>query len=123
MSWKKYFKVADTGGQLSPISGSNQFGLPGYPRQQGMPGVAGSPGTGNDFARTSFQKMSDLAKIVEAIGSNSYRHIDVIKVDLLDSSRYFGQVLSSGFDSYVNARANRIKYLPGSLKYILHALL
>ena len=80
-------------------------------------------GTGNDFARTSFQKMSDLAKIVEAIGSNSYRHIDVIKVDLLDSSRYFGQVLSSGFDSYVNARANRIKYLPGSLKYILALLL
>lgn len=29
-SWKKYFKVADTSGQLSPISGQNQFGLPGY---------------------------------------------------------------------------------------------
>ena len=27
--WKKYFKVADTAGQMSPISGSNQFGLPG----------------------------------------------------------------------------------------------
>ena len=76
-------------------------------------------GTGNDFARTSFQKMSDLAKIVEAIGSNSYRHIDVIKVDLLDSSRYFGQVLSSGFDSYVNAKANRLRYSPGSVKYVL----
>jgi hypothetical protein len=33
MSWKKYFKVADTGGTLSPISGRNQFGLPGYARQ------------------------------------------------------------------------------------------
>jgi hypothetical protein len=46
--WRKYFKIADTGGQLSPISGQNQFGLPGYPRQQGM----GSDGyaTGNDFA-------------------------------------------------------------------------
>ena len=33
MSWKKYFKVADTGGTLSPISGRNQFGLPGYTRQ------------------------------------------------------------------------------------------
>ena len=30
MSWRKYFKVADTGGTLSPISGKNQFGLPGY---------------------------------------------------------------------------------------------
>ena len=33
MSWKKYFKVADAGGTLSPISGRNQFGLPGYTRQ------------------------------------------------------------------------------------------
>lgn len=35
MSWRKYFKVADTGGQLSPINGSNQFGLPGYGKQTG----------------------------------------------------------------------------------------
>ena len=34
-SWKKYFKVADTSGQLSPISGKNQFGLNGYPRNDG----------------------------------------------------------------------------------------
>jgi hypothetical protein len=46
--WRKYFKVADTGGQLSPISGSNQFGLPGYPRQQGFNDIDG--GTKNDFA-------------------------------------------------------------------------
>jgi hypothetical protein len=46
--WRKYFKVANTGGQLSPISGQNQFGLPNYPRQTG----AGydNAGTGNDFA-------------------------------------------------------------------------
>jgi hypothetical protein len=46
--WKKYFKVANTGGQLSPISGQNQFGLPNYPRQTGMGYENG--GTGNDFA-------------------------------------------------------------------------
>jgi hypothetical protein len=46
--WKKYFKVASTGGQLSPISGQNQFGLDGYPRQTGQGYVAG--GTPNDFA-------------------------------------------------------------------------
>jgi hypothetical protein len=46
--WRKYFKVANTGGQLSPISGSNQFGFPGYPRQSGM-GEA-PYATGNDFA-------------------------------------------------------------------------
>ncbi len=46
--WKKYFKVANTGGQLSPISGQNQFGLPNYPRQTGSGYEA--VGTGNDFA-------------------------------------------------------------------------
>jgi hypothetical protein len=47
--WKKYFKVANTGGQLSPISGQNQFGLPNYPRQTGV-GYADGTGTPNDFA-------------------------------------------------------------------------
>jgi hypothetical protein len=47
VSWRKYFKVADTQGQLSPISGQNQFGLPGYTRQTG---AGASMATGNDFA-------------------------------------------------------------------------
>ena len=46
--WRKYFRVADVSGQLSPISGKNQFGLPGYPRQQGFGAEAYA--TGNDFA-------------------------------------------------------------------------
>jgi hypothetical protein len=47
--WLKYFKVAagDANGQLSPISGRNQSGLPGYDRQNGY---TGNTGTGNDFA-------------------------------------------------------------------------
>ena len=48
--WKKYFKVANTGGQLSPISGQNQFGLNGYPKQNGVGFDAQSGGTPNDFA-------------------------------------------------------------------------
>jgi hypothetical protein len=40
--WKKYFKVADTSGMMSPISGSNQFGLPGYPRNDAG-GTGGMP--------------------------------------------------------------------------------
>jgi hypothetical protein len=34
--WKKYFKVADTSGVMSPISGRNQFGLPGYAKNDGQ---------------------------------------------------------------------------------------
>jgi hypothetical protein len=45
--WRKYFKVANTGGTLSPISGQNQFGLPNYPRQSGM---GDTPTGGNEFA-------------------------------------------------------------------------
>jgi hypothetical protein len=32
--WRKYFRVADTSGIQSPISGRNQFGLPGYGRDE-----------------------------------------------------------------------------------------
>lgn len=42
--WRKYFKIADTSGQMSPISGHNQFGLPGYARNNG-----GYPGMPPDF--------------------------------------------------------------------------
>ena len=36
--WRKYFKVADTSGVMSPISGHNQFGLPEYGRNDGRAG-------------------------------------------------------------------------------------
>ena len=40
MSWKKYFKVANVGGELSPLSGKGSDGLPGYGRNDGRPPVA-----------------------------------------------------------------------------------
>jgi hypothetical protein len=48
--WRKYFKVADgdANGQLSPISGRNNQGLPGYERRDGS--STGNTGTANDFA-------------------------------------------------------------------------
>ena len=33
--WRKYFKVANVGGELSPLSGKGSDGLPGYGRQDG----------------------------------------------------------------------------------------
>ena len=35
MSWKKYFKVVNASGQMSPVGGRNANGLPGYGRQTG----------------------------------------------------------------------------------------
>lgn len=37
--WRKYFKVADTSGVMSPISGSNQPGYPGYGKNDGSGGA------------------------------------------------------------------------------------
>jgi hypothetical protein len=39
--WKKYFKVANTGGQLSPLSGRGSDGLPGYGRNDGRDPLQG----------------------------------------------------------------------------------
>jgi hypothetical protein len=36
MTWRKYFKVANTSGQLSPLSGRDSEGLPGYGRNDGQ---------------------------------------------------------------------------------------
>ena len=41
MSWKKYFKVANVGGELSPLSGKNSDGLPGYGRNDGRDPMRG----------------------------------------------------------------------------------
>jgi len=37
--WRKYFKVADTSGVMGPINGRNNFGLPGYQKNDGTGGV------------------------------------------------------------------------------------
>lgn len=47
--WKKYFKVANTSGQLSPLSGADKSGLPGYSRQWGGDGNSGA-----DFAYRNY---------------------------------------------------------------------
>lgn len=39
--WRKYFKVANVGGELSPISGRTADGLPGYGRQDGRDPLKG----------------------------------------------------------------------------------
>jgi hypothetical protein len=39
--WKKYFKVANVGGELSPLSGKGSDGLPGYGRNDGRDPLKG----------------------------------------------------------------------------------
>lgn len=39
--WRKYFKVANVGGELSPLSGKGENGLPGYGRNDGRDAMQG----------------------------------------------------------------------------------
>jgi hypothetical protein len=50
MAWRKYFKVANSTGQLSPLSGSKAQGLPGYARNTG-----GAPDAGYAHAEMVYR--------------------------------------------------------------------
>jgi diacylglycerol kinase (ATP) len=70
-------------------------------------------GTGNDFYRTLGWFETNLISYLEHITSTEASLIDTGVVD----GEYFGAVLSSGFDSVVNERANRMKWPKGPAKY------
>ena len=70
-------------------------------------------GTGNDFYRTLGWFDHDLNEYLEHLISVEPSLVDVGVVD----GEYFGAVLSSGFDSVVNERANKMKWPKGPAKY------
>ena len=75
-------------------------------------------GTGNDFARTSGSFRCSVAEIITHIYSQKPESIDVGIITSQGLSRYFCQVLSTGFDSMVNERANNFKRISGKIKYV-----
>ena len=70
-------------------------------------------GTGNDFYRTLGWFDSELSEYLEHLISTEPIFVDVGVAD----GEYFGAVLSSGFDSVVNERANKMKWPKGPAKY------
>ena len=70
-------------------------------------------GTGNDFYRTLGWFDHDLTDYLEHLNSAAPCLVDVGVVD----GEYFGAVLSSGFDSVVNERANKMNWPKGPAKY------
>ncbi len=88
----------------------------------GGPGVMGilPLGTGNDFAR-NLGIQEDLDFACDLLLKGKVRAIDVIQVD---SGPYMAGVGGVGFDSEVNALANKCsRYLPGKAAYVLPVLL
>ena len=82
-------------------------------------------GTGNDFAKCNNQKPFDLQILPDlSKGNYSQKPIDLGRVKgQSNTTRYFGQVLSTGFDSLVNERANRFKFIRGKIKYTIATLM
>ncbi|MFK4837486.1 diacylglycerol kinase [Microbacterium sp. ZW T2_14] len=80
-------------------------------------------GTGNDFAATLGLRELDVTAAADTIAAGRTRRIDLARVTRDDgSTRYFGSVLASGFDSKVNDRANAMRWPRGGSRYNLAIL-
>ncbi|WP_406150503.1 diacylglycerol kinase [Streptomyces sp. NBC_01012] len=79
-------------------------------------------GTGNDFARALGLPIRDPAAAgrvaAEVLQAGTARAIDLGRTE----ERWFGSVLASGFDSRVNDRGNRMRWVGGRFKYDLAIL-
>ena len=72
-------------------------------------------GTGNDFVRTLGWSLEDIEPLLNRITTTDPAPIDLGNVD----SEWFGAILSTGFDSVVNERANRLSWPKGPQRYNL----
>jgi diacylglycerol kinase (ATP) len=75
-------------------------------------------GTGNDFARTLKLPLNNPESILERAFASQPIFVDLANVN----GEYFAEILSTGFDSVVNERANRMRKIRGNLKYNLSIL-
>ena len=80
-------------------------------------------GTGNDFARTGGPLDLDVTRAVKRMLETSPVEIDLGRTESEIGTRWFGQILSTGFDSLVNERANRFSFVKGQIKYTIATLL
>lgn len=79
-------------------------------------------GTGNDAARSLGLPLKSAVDATRIVMSAHYRHVDLGRVEGGEGSRWFLQILSTGFDSEVNERANRYRWPKGPMKYNLAML-
>ncbi len=70
-------------------------------------------GTGNDFVRTLGWSLEHIEALLEEITSTKAREVDLGIVD----NEWFAAILSTGFDSVVNERANAISWPKGPSRY------
>ena len=80
-------------------------------------------GTGNDFARTLGLYKTPLNEILELPNHRAPEILDIGLVAHGQGISPFIQILSTGFDSVVNERANNFKIIKGSIKYVVAVLI
>lgn len=108
--------VANSGDMIIAVGGDGlihnvlQFAVPSK-----LPILAVPAGTGNDFVRSLGWNLSHRLEMIWQAINHPPIEIDLGCVD----GEYFGAVLSTGFDSIVNERANRLKWPTGPQKYNL----
>ncbi|MEV6979042.1 diacylglycerol kinase [Kitasatospora sp. NPDC093806] len=77
-------------------------------------------GTGNDLARAHGLPRNDPEAAADVIAAGHTRTVDLGRVDAADgTTRWFGSVLASGFDSLVSDRTNRLRWPRGRMRYNL----
>jgi len=76
-------------------------------------------GTGNDFARALGLQLEDPIGNIRNVLSAIVEEFDLGKVD----NQYFAAICSTGFDSIVNERANKLRWPHGKMKYNIAMLL
>ena len=70
-------------------------------------------GTGNDFVRTLGWSLDEVDEQLSRVTTTQPTSIDLGLVD----GEWFGAILSTGFDSIVNERANTMQWPKGPMKY------
>ncbi|GAA6526848.1 diacylglycerol kinase [Intrasporangium sp. DVR] len=89
----------------------------------GTPMGVVAAGTGNDFARNLGLPVRDAARAVEIITGGAVRAIDAGRVTGPGGeSKWFAGVLGAGFDAVVTARAARMHWPRGQMRYNLAVL-
>lgn len=81
-------------------------------------------GTGNDFADHLGIPELDPATAADVIAGGRTRMVDLARVtDDAGATTFYATVLASGFDSYVNDRANRMRWPHGDMRYNIAILI
>ena len=84
-----------------------------------LPILVAPAGTGNDFARSVGTFKVSTSRLVDQLINARPKSVDMGRVDQGESTTWFGQVLSTGFDSLVNERANGYRFIKGKFKYVV----